>query len=344
MPDSRSLLRESPDPSLAPGVSAMVRENLRLGPSDRFVLVADDATRVIAAEVLREVQRVGTPTEAFVLEARGPRPMRLLPREIAYGLERATASLLMCAPQPGEVGMRLELVEITFARKLRHAHAPGLIARMVREGARADPKFLARRNGKLLERLVGAREIRFKSALGTDLRAKLDPAYPWDSNTGIIHPAVFANLPAGQVSVLPGETEGTYVADGSLSEWFGPRYGVLADKPVTFVVEKNRVRDIRCPDAGLAREVKGYLRGDPEGNRVGEIGIGTNPMVPGIVGIALQDELYPTSHLGLGLPHRSAKVAWTARIHLVGIAAKGEVFADGQRVLADGKFEPWVDA
>jgi hypothetical protein len=322
----------------------MVRESLILRREDRFVLVADEATRVIAAEVLREVQKVGTPVEAFVLEARGPRPMRQLPREIAYGLERATVSLLMCAPQPGEVSMRLELIDIALARGLRHAHAPGLMPRMVREGGRADPKFLAHRNGRLLARFGRAREVRFKSALGTDLRAVLDPANAWDSNTGVIHPGVFANLPAGQVSVLPGETEGTFVADGSLSEWFGPRYGVLTANPVTFIVEKNRVRDVQCPNAAIAREVKSYLRGDPEGNRVGEIGIGTNNMVPGMIGIVLQDELYPTGHLGLGLPHRGAKVNWTARINLVGTMASSEVFADGDRILGAGKFESWVDA
>ena len=344
MPDSRSLLREASDPTLAPGVSAIVRDNLRLRAEDRFVLVADEATRVIAAEVLREVQKVGLPVEAFVLEARGPRPMKQLPREIAYGLERATASLLMCAPQPGEVSMRLELIDIALARRLRHGHAPGLDPRMVREGARADPKFLATRNGRLLERFARAKEVRFKSPAGTNLRSVLDPTYAWDSNTGVIRPGVFANIPAGQVSVMPGDTEGTFVADGSLSEWFGPRYGVLASHPVTFVVEKSRVRDVQCANAGLAREVKSYLRGDPEGNRIGEIGIGTNPMVPGMIGIVLQDELYPTGHLGLGLPHRGAKVNWTARINLVGTMASSEVWADGDRILAAGKFEPWVDA
>ncbi len=344
MPDARAILREQPDDALVPGVRAMVRDCLRLGTADRFVLVADEATRRIASAVLREVQAVGTPTEAFLLESRGGRPMRTLPREIAFGLERATASLLACAPMPGEIGARIELVEIARDRKLRHAHAPGITERMVKEGLRASPDVLGLRNARVLERVARAREVVFTSPQGTHLRMQMDRAMPWDSNAGVVRPGMFANLPAGQVSVLPGPTEGVYVADGSLSEWFGPRYGVLKDRPVTFTIEKSVVKDIACPDAALAREVRSYLRGDPEGGRVGEIGLGTNPMVPDLIGLSLQDELCATSHVAFGRPHPLASVKWTARTHLSCIAASAEVVVDGEKILAGRKYAAWVDA
>jgi hypothetical protein len=343
MPDARAILAVPADPGLARGVRAMVRDCLRLGPADRFVLVADEATKRIAAGVLREVQAVGTPTEAFLLEVRGGRPMKALPREIAFGLERATASLLACAPLPGEIGARIELVEIARSKKLRHAHAPGITERMVQEGLCASPDVLGTRNARILERLGRAREIVFRSKEGTDLRMQVDRTMPWDSNAGVIRPGLFANLPAGQITVLPGPTQGVYVADGSLSEWFGPRYGVLRGKPITFTIEGSVVKDVACPDAAVAREVRSYLRGDPEGGRVGEIGLGTNPMVPDLIGLSLQDELCATVHVAFGRPHPLAPVRWTARTHLSAIASAADVIADGETILSGRKYASWVD-
>ncbi|PYY04153.1 MAG: aminopeptidase, partial [Acidobacteria bacterium] len=75
------------DPELAPGARNAVRICLRIQPTEKVTIITDLVSREIAASIAREVETVGSPFNAFVLEDLASRPLTGLPVEIADDLE-----------------------------------------------------------------------------------------------------------------------------------------------------------------------------------------------------------------------------------------------------------------
>src|SRR5690242_18909428 len=75
------------DPELTPGAHNAVSVCLRIQPSDKVTVITDEATKEIAASVAREIENVGAPYRAWVLEELSPRPLTALPQEIIEDLE-----------------------------------------------------------------------------------------------------------------------------------------------------------------------------------------------------------------------------------------------------------------
>jgi len=78
---NRELSTLSFDPELTPGARNAVNICLRIQPSEKVTVITDDATKEIAASLLRELETLGAPYRAWVLEELAPRPLTDLPRD-----------------------------------------------------------------------------------------------------------------------------------------------------------------------------------------------------------------------------------------------------------------------
>src|ERR1700739_2812886 len=93
-PANSNGLRNTPfNPALTPGARNAVQVCLAIQPSERVTLITDVASREIAASLLREIESVGAPCRAFVLEEVAPRPLESFPEEILADMEQSQVSI-----------------------------------------------------------------------------------------------------------------------------------------------------------------------------------------------------------------------------------------------------------
>jgi len=67
------------DSELTPGARNAVQVCLRVQPSEKVTVITDDACREIAAAIVHELEKLGSPYHAFVLEELASRPLIKLP-------------------------------------------------------------------------------------------------------------------------------------------------------------------------------------------------------------------------------------------------------------------------
>src|SRR5436305_13292121 len=70
------------DPELIPGARNAVNVCLRVQPTEKVTVITDEATKEIAASLVRELEALGAPYHAWILEELAARPLTDLPGEI----------------------------------------------------------------------------------------------------------------------------------------------------------------------------------------------------------------------------------------------------------------------
>lgn len=344
MPDSRCMNIDAVDPELVPGARNAVQTCLAVTSDDRVVLVTDRATLEISSSIYRELEQTKADVRCFVLEEHDERPLDTIPPSILRALEKATVSLMVVQPLPGELKARTAVMDLVRARGVRHAHMPGVNKEMMVTGMRADYHRVARIQDKLLDRLDANSVVRLTTAAGTDLEVRFTTDHQWVRCDGLIKSGILQNLPTGQLYTTPKTAEGIFVGDGAIGEWFSLKYPDLADYPLTVEISKGRILDARSTNVTLARQFLLYVRSNPNGDRVGEFAIGTNLVLTDFLGNALQDENVPGSHLAFGgaaiLDSTGAR--WSAKTHLPLIVRDCSVDIDGVTVVKSGVFVPEV--
>src|SRR5205814_485876 len=163
------------DPELIPGARNAVNVCLGIQPREKVTVVTDEATREIAASLVHEIETVGAPYRAWVLEDLAARPLIALPQEIADDLESSQVSIFAVQAQTGELRSRMQMTDVVNRRKIRHAHMVNINRQIMLEGMRADFLAVDRISRKVLEIVSAARAIHATTAAGTDLTAELDP-------------------------------------------------------------------------------------------------------------------------------------------------------------------------
>ncbi len=342
MPDIECLNVDDVSEDLVPGAQNAVHTCLAVVPDDVVVLVTDESTLEIASAILSELQTTGARVQCFVLERHGERPVVITPPAILRAFEKATVSLMIVQPLPGELRARTTIMDLVRERGIRHAHMPGVDHRMMNTGMRADYHRVARLQDRLIERMSPDSSIALATPAGTDLEVQFTADHRWVHCDGLIKGGILQNLPTGQLYTTPLSVEGTFVGDGAIGEWFGLKYPDLESYPLTVEISQGRVMDARSSNAMLARQFLLYVRSNPGGDRVGEFAIGTNLALTEFLGNALQDENVPGSHLAFGgaaiLASTGAK--WTTKTHLPLIARDCDIAIDGEPIMRAGSFLP----
>ena len=327
------------DSELTPGARNAVQVCLRIQPSERVTLITDEASLEIAAALAQELEKVGAPYHAFVLEELAQRPLALLPQEILDDLEKADVSIFAVKVQRNELQSRMQMTEVVNRRKIRHAHMVNINRRIMLEGMRADFAKVDRISQKVVEMVRKASQIRAKTAAGTDLTADLNPSYQWLKTSGIISRDKWGNLPGGEVFTTPGEVNGTFVIDGVVGDYLCAKFGDLKAYPLTIRIEKNRLVSAESTNLELRDDFWAYTHTDENSDRVGEFAIGTNIELKDVIGEILQDEKFPGVHIAFGNPygeHTGAK--WYSSTHIDVVGRKFDIWVDGEQIMRRGEF------
>ena len=327
------------DSELTPGARNAVQVCLRVEPSERVTIITDEASLEIAAALVRELEQVGSPYHAFVLEELAERPLTRLPQQILDDLEKTDVSIFAVKVQRNELQSRMQMTEVVNRRKIRHAHMVNINRRIMLEGMRADFAKVDRISQKVVEMVRKASQIRAKTTAGTDLVADLNPAYQWLKTSGIISRDKWGNLPGGEVFTTPGEVNGTFVIDGVVGDYLCAKFGDLKENPLTIRVEKNRLLSAESSNRELRDDFWAYTHTDENSDRVGEFAIGTNIELKDVIGEILQDEKYPGVHIAFGNPygeHTGAK--WYSSTHIDVVGRKFDIWVDGEQIMQGGQF------
>jgi len=336
---NRELSKLSFDPELTPGARNAVNVCLRIQPNEKVTVITDDATREIAASLVRELETVGAPYRAWILEELAPRPLTDLPQEIMDDLESSQVSIFAVQAQANELRSRMQMTDVVNRRKIRHAHMVNINHQIMLEGMRADFLKVDRISSKVVETVRRAKQVRAKTPAGTDLTADLSPDYRWLKTSGIISPDKWGNLPGGEVFTTPGEVNGTFVIDGVVGDWLCAKFGSLRENPLTIHVKGNRLTDAHSTNRELEDDFWRYTHTDENSDRVGEFAIGTNIELKDVIGQILQDEKYPGIHIAFGNPygaHTGAK--WDSSTHIDVVGRNFDIWVDEAQIMRHGQF------
>ena len=338
IPRSRSL-NISFDPEYTPGAYNAVNVCLRVQPEEQVCVITDLATMEIAAAVVHELEKLGVPYHAWMLEDLAARPLVDLPREILEDLERSHVSIFAVQVQTNELRSRIQMTDVVNRKKIRHAHMVNINRQIMLEGMRADFARVDRLSQKVVEMVRRASTIRATTAAGTDLTADLNPNYKWLKTSGIISPEKWGNLPGGEIFTTPGEVNGTFVIDGVVGDYLCAKFGDLAENPLTIQVKGNRLTEAHSENRELESDFWKYTHTDANSDRVGEFAIGTNIDLKEVIGQILQDEKYPGVHIAFGNPYGAHTGAdWDSTTHIDVVGRRFNIWVDDEQIMREGKF------
>jgi len=336
---NRQLQSLTVDPELVPGARNAVNVCLRVQPTEKVTVITDEATKEIAAALVREVKIVGAPFNAWILEDLAPRPLTDLPPEVGEDMESSQVSIFAVQAQKNELTSRMQMTDIVNRRKMRHAHMVNINRQIMLEGMRADFLKVDRISAKVIDLVTRAKTIRARTAAGTDLTATLNPNYRWLKTSGIISPDKWGNLPGGECFTTPGEVNGTFVIDGVVGDYLCARFGDLKDNPLTIQIKGNRLTEAHSANRELEEDFWHYTHTDENSDRVGEFAIGTNIELKDVIGQILQDEKYPGVHIAFGNPYGAHTGAdWYSSTHIDVVGRKFDIWVDNQQIMRNGQF------
>ena len=327
------------DPQLTPGARNAVRVCLRVLASEKVTVITDEVSLEIAAAIVHELEEVGCRYQTWVLEDVATRPLTDLPLAIAEDLETSQVSIFAVQVQTNELKSRMQMTDVVNRKKIRHAHMVNINKRIMLEGMRADFLKVDRLSVKVLETVRAAKQIRAKTAAGTDLVADLNPNYRWVKTSGIISTEKWGNLPGGEVFTTPGEVNGTFVIDGVVGDYLCAKFGDLKANPLTIEVKGNRVIEAHSANQELKDDFWAYTHKDENSDRVGEFAIGTNLELKDVIGEILQDEKYPGVHIAFGNPYGAHTGAeWFSSTHIDVVGRNFDIWVDGAQIMRSGQF------
>jgi leucyl aminopeptidase (aminopeptidase T) len=303
-------------------------------------MISDFAAREIAAALVHEIERVGSPYRAFVLEELAERPLRAgMPAEVLDDLSHSQVSIYAASAGEGELHARIQMTDVVNRHRLRHGHMVGITKRIMREGMRADFAAVDALSERLIARARKASEIRVTSPAGTDLVASFSPKLKWIKTSGLITQEKWGNLPGGEIFTAPLAVDGRFVIDGVLGDYLGPKYGDIGATPLTIDLRGGRIQQMACAHAEMLEDFRAYTSTDENSNRVGEFALGTNTAVRDVCGNILQDEKIPGMHMAFGHPYAQHTGAdWASSTHIDCVGRHFDIWMDGAAVMRDGVY------
>ena len=327
------------DQELAPGARNAIRVCLNVQPHERVTVISDRECADIAASLVHEIEEVGAPYNAFILEDVAQRPLVDLPKPIADDMEKSQVSILAVHVQRNELGSRMQLTDIVNRRKMRHGHMVNINRQMMLEGMRADFHKVDQLSSKVIDIVRNAKVVRATTVGGSDFTTTLNPDYKWLKTSGLISPDKWGNLPGGEVFTTPGAVNGTLVIDGVVGDFLCEKYHSLKDSPLTLRVKNNRLVEAHSDNIELENDFWRYTHTDENSDRVGEFAIGTNIELKEVIGHILQDEKFPGIHIAFGDPYGAHTGAdWKSTTHIDVVATRFNIWVDDRQIMNDGRF------
>jgi len=325
---------------LMPGARNAVETCLAVRPGEHVALIADEASRAVAASIAGALEGQRALYTGLLLEDFGPRPMSMAPPDVLQALETADVGVLCMSPQPGELAARMAIVRVVERRQIRYAHMVGVTPQIMQQGMRSDYRLVDRLSDKLRERMLRAETLTVKTEAGTEIAAHFDRGLDWVKTSGLISPRYWSNLPAGEVFTTPATVDGRFVCDATAGDHFNGKYGDLQTTPLVLEIEGARLVGVECARKDLEKEFWEYCHTDENSDRVGELAFGTNLGLSEMIGILLQDEKFPGVHIAFGDPYGSQTHAdWKSRTHVDVLTRDCDVWIDEDQIIEKGHYQ-----
>jgi aminopeptidase len=341
--DSSKIIRMdfgASNPELMPGARNAVETCLGVRAGEQVALIADEASRAVAASISAALDERQAQCTGLLLEDLGPRPMAAAPKEVLRALETADVGVMCMTPQLGELAARMAIVKIVERRQIRYAHMVGVTPQIMQQGMRADYRMVDRLSDKLRERMLRAERLTVRTEAGTEIAAHFDRGLDWVKTSGLISPRYWSNLPAGEVFTTPATVDGRFVCDATAGDHFNGKYGDLRTTPLVLEIEGARLVGVECARKDLEKEFWEYCHSDENSNRVGELAFGTNLGLSEMIGILLQDEKFPGVHIAFGDPYGSQTHAdWKSKTHVDVLTRDCDVWIDEDQIIEKGHYQ-----
>ena len=329
------------------GAEVAVSICMAVQPGERVLILGDEGSSLISQALADAANPIAAAVETFTLESLGTRPITEIPAKLQDALARYQphVSFYTASSRPGELKFRMAYMPAVMQANpsgARHGHMINITPPLMMQGMRVDYQRIFDVTMRVYELVRRASAIRVTNPKGTDFTATFNPEFNWIPCHGLYHePGKWGNLPEGETFTSPANANGALVVD-ELGDYFSARYGIL-DTSVTFVVEDGLVRAVRCEDSSLEEDVRSYIFGAENADRVGEFAIGTNIALTGLVGNLLQDEKFPGVHVAFGDPYgKQTGADWKSEHHIDVIPTQCTIDVDGERIMSDGKFVPEI--
>src|SRR5687767_11122044 len=116
-------------PELIPGARNAVQTCLAVHRGEHVALIADEASREVAAAIEQALTEVEADARCVLIESVSRRPMTKAPVEILTALDTADAGILCVQPEEGELPARMAIVNVVERRRIRYAHMVGVTSR-----------------------------------------------------------------------------------------------------------------------------------------------------------------------------------------------------------------------
>jgi aminopeptidase len=327
------------DFELVSAAQRVVQGSLGVVPGERLVLVVDEARRDLGDALDATAKNLGAKSEIILLESLGPRPVRVLPAQLAEALAGAQTSALVIGADDAEFTMRRELLDLVRQNGIRHAHMIGITRRTMATGFSVDPVRLLDATRAVRTRLHPDSVLHLRTRAGSDLVVEVSPRSLWSVHDGAIRAGRWENLPAGELTTSPERVDGIYVADASLGGQIGSRAGLLTNKPVRVEIEGGVCKKIDCVDRALAREVEAFLAREHNLNRVGMVTLGTNVGILQPIGEFICDQNLPGLHISFGsVSPELTGATFQTRAHIMMTCAEADVDLDGAPLMRHGRY------
>ena len=178
---------------LMPGARNAVETCLAVQPAERVTLIADEASRVVAASLAEALEEKRAPWTGLLLEEFAPRPMMAAPPDVLRALESGEVGILCMQPLPGELAARMAIVKVVERRRIRYAHMVGVTPEIMQQGMCADYHLVDRLSDRIRERMLRADTLTVKTSAGTDFTAQFDRSLDWVKTSGLISPRYWSN-------------------------------------------------------------------------------------------------------------------------------------------------------
>src|SRR6185436_13631802 len=98
------------DPELLPGARNAVETCLAIKAAERVALIADEASRPVAASLEQALSESGADGRCLLIESIAARPMTSAPADVLALLDDADAGILCVQPREGELTARMAIV------------------------------------------------------------------------------------------------------------------------------------------------------------------------------------------------------------------------------------------
>lgn len=312
---------------LAKAARSVVEQSLGVRPGEQVAVVADDGSDMAIVQALLGAVRAvdGEPT------------LLVMPKRATAGAQatRVVASALLgadviIAPTSTGLGFTTEFGRALKENGARAIVMTGVDREVLTGGAGiADYQKVYEITKPLADKMNEGREVRVTCRNGSDFTASIEGMPAGCGASFAREPGEVSSFPSGEAwqCPKPGTANGVLYADGSAH-----MLGVL-EEPLGVVFKDGLAVDFK--GGRQAEQLREIIRPIENGDNIGELSIGTNPMARFLGNITEDKKQIGTVHFALGNSVVGGPVK--ADIHLDLLILKPTVEVDGTTLIRDGE-------